>query len=43
MELDADSFESDPKLQAIRKARNYSYQVGQHTAHMAAGMQGLWL
>eukprot|EP00891_Asterochloris_glomerata_P000492 jgi/Astpho2/492/fgenesh1_pm.00011_%23_32_t len=24
--LDADSFESDPKLQAIRKARNYSYQ-----------------
>ena len=37
--LDADSFESDPKLQAIRKARNYSYQVGQQADHMAAGMQ----
>ncbi len=32
--LDADSFESDPKLQAIRKARNYSYQVGQQAAHL---------
>ena len=38
--LDADSFESDPKLQAIRKARNYSYQVGSHAAHMTAGDAG---
>ena len=25
--LDADSYENDPKLEAIRKARNYSYKA----------------
>lgn len=25
--LDADKYENDPKLEAIRKARGYSYQV----------------
>ena len=30
--LDADNHEHDPKLQAIREARGYSYQVTQRLA-----------